>query len=83
MIKNERDMEIPTRVGLTKFIPHFTTIECSVFSNVTGRVAFMAASYDILRIQYGYTVDVATRSYNYNIGNSVAIAKEEKISWNK
>jgi hypothetical protein len=80
MDKNERYIEIPTHVGLTGFI--------SSFSNVTGRVeqhcfAFVPASYDILRMQYDYLVEVATHSYNYNIGTSVAVAKEEKASWNK
>lgn len=72
-------IEVPTHVGLTKFI--------SLFSNCYWKsgtlFAFVPASYDILRIQYGYPVEVATRSYKYNIGNSVAFAMEEKSSWNK
>jgi hypothetical protein len=73
MVKIEEYIEVQTHVGLTKFL--------SSVSNVTGRMelnfAFVPASYNILRIQYCYPVEVSTRSHKYNIGNSVVFEKEE------
>jgi hypothetical protein len=56
MIKNEKYIEIPSHVGLTKFIPHFTIVGCSAFPNFAGRgepygghFEFVPVSYDALR----------------------------------
>ncbi len=55
MVKNEGYVEISNHTGSTTFIPHFTTGECSAFSNVARRVEpyrehleFVSVSYDAL-----------------------------------
>ena len=69
MAKNERYIEIPTHVGLTEFMPHFTTVECSAFSNFAGRVElFVPFFYDALKRTN--SLELTNSSYNYDIGNS-------------
>jgi hypothetical protein len=76
MVKNEWLVEIPTYVGLTNFISHFTT-----FSNAVGRVElFVPFFYDAL--DRTNSLELTTCSYSCCV-NNVPIAKEEKISWNK
>ncbi len=81
MVKKERYIEIPTHVDLTKFIPHFTIVGCSAFSNVAGRVElFVPFFYDALDRTKSF--ELTTCSYSCYV-NNVPIAKEEKSSWNK
>jgi hypothetical protein len=81
MVNDGRDIEIPTRVGLTKFISHFIRGGCSVFSNVAGKVElFVPFFYDAL--DKTKSLKLTTCSYSCCV-NNVPIAEEEKSSWNK
>jgi hypothetical protein len=81
MVKNKRYIEIPTHVGLTKFIPHFTTVGCNAFSNVAGRVELFVPFFDDA-LDRTNSLELTTCSYGCCV-NNVPIAKEEKSSWNK
>ena len=88
MIKNEKYIEIPTHVGSTTFVPHFTIVECNAISNVAGRVEpygehfeFVPVSYDVLRFmkKFARTNDLFLQL----LRRMYLIAEEEKSSWNK
>ena len=69
MAKNGSYIEITTHVGLTEFMPHFTTVECSAFLNFAGRVElFITFFYDTLKRTN--SLELTNSSYNYDIGNS-------------
>jgi hypothetical protein len=84
MVKNEKYVKISTHVGSTTFVPHFTIVERNAFSNLAERVEpygehfeFVPVSYDALNITN--SLELTTSSYNYNNGNSIAIAMEKKV----
>ncbi len=52
MIKNEGYVEISTHTGSLTFIHHFTTGECSVFSNVARRVELYREHLEFVPVSY-------------------------------